>query len=480
MLEVRNLCVTLENKDIVKGIDLDIPDKSIVGLVGESGSGKTISAMAIAGLADAMMNISGDIILEGEELSKLNYKQRRRFNGGRIAFIFQEPMTSLNPLMKIGKQIEEVLKLHSDMGKEERKEKVLDIMGEVELPNPEQLYYKYPNELSGGMRQRVVIAMAAVLNPSLIIADEPTTALDTETGKSILKLIKKLNEKYKSKVLIISHDLNVIRSMCSYVYVMKDGQIVENGNTEDVFETPKNQYTKSLIEAIQKRKKKNKIKGEENILEVKDVSLYYKEKNSINTIAENINFSIRKGEILGLLGKSGCGKSTLSRAIAGLNDKYKGQIIYHDETDSKIQMVFQDPYSSLNPCKTIGFILSEPLKNQKKLSTEEIKKQVLEILKQVELSEEFYDRYPHELSGGQRQRVSIGIALIAKTKLIIADEPVSALDVTIQKQILELFLKVQKEKKISILMISHDIQVLNQVCDRIVTWDEIKMLHGMR
>ena len=183
---------------------------------------------------------------------------------------------------------------------------------------------------------------------------------------------------------------------------------------------------------------------------------------------------------MGLLGKSGCGKSTLSRAIAGLNDKYKGQIIYHDETDSKIQMVFQDPYSSLNPCKTIGFILSEPLKNQKKLSTEEIKKQVLEILKQVELSEEFYDRYPHELSGGQRQRVSIGIALIAKTKLIIADEPVSALDVTIQKQILELFLKVQKEKKISILMISHDIQVLNQVCDRIVTWDEIKMLHGMR
>ena len=201
MLEVRNLCVTLENKDIVKGIDLDIPDKSIVGLVGESGSGKTISAMAIAGLADAMMNISGDIILEGEELSKLNYKQRRRFNGSRIAFIFQEPMTSLNPLMKIGKQIEEELKLHSDMGKEERKEKVLDIMGEVELPNPEQLYYKYPNELSGGMRQRVVIAMAAVLNPSLIIADEPTTALDTETGKSILKLIKKLNEKYKS----ISH-----------------------------------------------------------------------------------------------------------------------------------------------------------------------------------------------------------------------------------------------------------------------------------
>lgn len=473
MLEVKDLFVTLGNKNIVNGIALKIPRKAIVGLVGESGSGKTISAMAIAGLLDSQMKTSGQIILEGTEISSLNYKERRRFNGSKIAFIFQEPMTSLNPLMKVGKQIEEVLKLHSDISKNDRKARVLEIMKEVELSEPSKLYDKYPSELSGGMRQRVVIAMAAVLKPSLIIADEPTTALDADTGRSILKLIKGLNEKYGSKVLIISHDLNVIKSMCSYVYVMKDGELVENGTTKEIFEAPKNQYTQSLIEAIQKREKQIKVKGTENILEVKEVSLFYREKKGINVIAENISFFIKKGEILGLLGKSGCGKSTLSKAIAGLNKRYKGEIKYYGEGEEKIQMVFQDPYSSLNPSKTIGFILSEPLKNQGKLTKEEIKKEVLNILKQVELPEEFYNRYPHELSGGQRQRVSIGIALIAKPKLIIADEPVSALDVTVQKQILELFLKVQKETNISILMISHDIQVLNQVCDRIIKWNEI-------
>lgn len=473
MLEVKDLFVALGNKNIVNGIALKVPHKSIVGLVGESGSGKTISAMAIAGLLDSQMKTSGQIILEGTEISNLNYKERGRFNGSKIAFIFQEPMTSLNPLMKVGKQIEEVLKLHSDISKDDRKARVLEIMKEVELAEPSKLYDKYPSELSGGMRQRVVIAMAAVLKPSLIIADEPTTALDADTGRAILKLIKDINEKYGSKVLIISHDLNAIKSMCSYVYVMKDGELVENGTTKEIFEAPKNQYTKSLIEAIQKREKQIKVKGTENILEVKEVSLFYREKKGINVIAENINFSIKKGEILGLLGKSGCGKSTLSRAIAGLNKRYKGEIKYYGEGEEKIQMVFQDPYSSLNPSKTIGFILSEPLKNQGKLTREEIKKEVLNILKQVELPEEFYNRYPHELSGGQRQRVSIGIALIAKPKLIIADEPVSALDVTVQKQILELFLKVQKETNISILMISHDIQVLNQVCDRIIKWCEI-------
>ncbi len=473
MLEVKDLFVALGNKNIVNGIALKVPHKAIVGLVGESGSGKTISAMAIAGLLDSQMKTSGQIILEGTEISNLNYKERRRFNGSKIAFIFQEPMTSLNPLMKVGKQIEEVLKLHNDISKDDRKARVLEIMKEVELAEPSKLYDKYPSELSGGMRQRVVIAMAAVLKPSLIIADEPTTALDADTGRAILKLIKDINEKYGSKVLIISHDLNVIKSMCSYVYVMKDGELVENGTTKEIFEAPKNQYTKSLIEAIQKREKQIKVKGTENILEVKEVFLFYREKKGINVIAENINFSIKKGEILGLLGKSGCGKSTLSRAIAGINKRYKGEIKYYGEGEEKIQMVFQDPYSSLNPSKTIGFILTEPLKNQGKLTREEMKKEVLNILKQVELPEEFYNRYPHELSGGQRQRVSIGIALIAKPKLIIADEPVSALDVTVQKQILELFLKVQKETNISILMISHDIQVLNQVCDRIIKWSEI-------
>lgn len=473
MLEIRDLCVTLYNKEIVKGINMEIGQKEIAGLVGESGSGKTISALAIAGLLEEQMKVSGSIILDGVDLTTLSNKERRKCNGSKIAFIFQEPMTSLNPLMKVGKQIEEVLKLHGNMNKKERKAKVLEVMRKAELSEPEQLYNKLPNELSGGMRQRVVIAMAAVLRPSLIIADEPTTALDADTGKAILKIIKKLNEDYGSKVLIISHDLNIIRELCSSVFVMKEGKIVECGDVEKIFSTPENEYTAQLIEAIQKREKEKKIKGDKNILEIRELELYYREKGRKKVVAKGINFNIRQGEILGLLGKSGCGKSTLSRVITGLNNNYGGEVVYNDNTGNRIQMVFQDPYSSLNPSRTVGFILSEPLRNKGVLKKTEIKERVLETLKEVGLTEEFYDRYPDELSGGQRQRVSIGMALIGEPKLIVADEPVSALDVTVQSQILELFLKVQKEKEVSVLMISHDRQVLNQVCDRIICWKEI-------
>lgn len=473
MLEIRDLCVTLYNKEIVKGINMEIGQKEIAGLVGESGSGKTISALAIAGLLEEQMKVSGSIILDGVDLTTLSNKERRKCNGSKIAFIFQEPMTSLNPLMKVGKQIEEVLKLHGNMNKKERKAKVLEVMRKAELSEPEQLYNKLPNELSGGMRQRVVIAMAAVLRPSLIIADEPTTALDADTGKAILKIIKKLNEDYGSKVLIISHDLNIIRELCSSVFVMKEGKIVECGDAEKIFSTPENEYTAQLIEAIQKREKEKKIKGDKNILEIRELELYYREKGRKKVVAKGINFNIRQGEILGLLGKSGCGKSTLSRVITGLNNNYGGEVVYNDNTGNRIQMVFQDPYSSLNPSRTVGFILSEPLRNKGVLKKTEIKERVLETLKEVGLTEEFYDRYPDELSGGQRQRVSIGMALIGEPKLIVADEPVSALDVTVQSQILELFLKVQKEKEVSVLMISHDRQVLNQVCDRIICWKEI-------
>ena len=477
MLEVRDLVVKIEDREILKNIGFSVYDGEIVGLVGESGSGKTMTSLAVAGLLSQNAKCFGDIVLDDIRLSDLSIKERRKYNGNKISFIFQEPMTSLNPLIKVGKQIEEVLKLHTNMDKEEKREKVLDIMKQVELKNPEKLYDMYPNELSGGMRQRVVIAMASVLKPSLIIADEPTTALDADTGKSILRLIAGLNKSYKSKVILISHDLNVVREICSRVIVMKDGEIVEEGSTKEIFSSPKKEYTRLLIEAVSDNEKKNKTEGGDNVLEVSDVSLYYKEKGKENIIADNINFNVKKGEILGILGRSGCGKSTLSRAIAGLSDMYHGSILRTVSENMGIQMVFQDPYSSLNPSKTIGFILSEPLKNKGGYTKQEIKEKVYKILKQIELSEEIYDRYPDELSGGQRQRVSIGIALISDPELIIADEPVSALDVTVQSQILELILKLQREKHISMIMISHDRVVLKKVCDRVIKWEE--MIKGM-
>lgn len=472
MLEVKDLSVMIDKNEILKHISFSISDGEIVGLVGESGSGKTMTSLAIAGLLSKDAKMSGQIILDSECLNELSSKVRRKYNGSRISFIFQEPMTSLNPLMKIGKQIEEVLVLHTSLDKTQRYNRVMEIMKETELKEPEKLYHMYPNELSGGMRQRVVIAMASILKPSLIIADEPTTALDVETGKSILKLICKLNKECGSKVLLISHDLNIIRNTCTRVMVMQGGNIVETASADEIFNNPKNEYTKLLVRAVNGNIKENKFKGNKGILKLSDVSLYYREKGKKKYIAEGINFSINEGEILGLLGKSGCGKSTLSRAITGLFGNFDGRIEKLCDNEG-IQMVFQDPYSSLNPSKTIGFLLSEPLRNKRRYSKKEIKDKVLEMLSQVELPLDFYNRYPDELSGGQRQRISIAIAIIGEPKLIIADEPVSALDVTVQSQVLELLLRVQKEQKISILLISHDVSVLERVCDRIITWDEI-------
>lgn len=485
MLKVENLKVKTKvktnEKYILEGISFSMKNSEILGLVGESGSGKTITSLCIAGLLSKELDMEGSISLDDVILTNLNTKKRREYNGRKIAFIFQEPMTSLNPLMKVGKQIEEVLSLHTDLNKASRYEEVIRIMEEVELNNPKELYEKYPYELSGGMRQRVVIAMASILRPSLIIADEPTTALDADTERKILKLIKALNEKYGSKILLISHDLKVIRQICERVMVMKAGYIVEEGLTSDIFSSPKQEYTKLLVEATSVNKKESNRSFGKKILDIQQLCLYYNEKNNKNIIAPNINFHINEGEILGLLGESGCGKSTLSRTITGLNKSYTGSIEILKDNCS-VQMVFQDPYSSLNPSKTIGFILSEPLKNsfivdeygeRIRLTRMEIKERVLETLDEIGLSKEYYDRYPRELSGGQRQRISIGAAIISRPDIIIADEPVSALDVTVQKQILNLLLKLQKNHNLTMLMISHDEVVLSKVCDRIVTWEEI-------
>ncbi|NLL94006.1 MAG: ABC transporter ATP-binding protein [Clostridiales bacterium] len=457
MLKIEDLKITINDNHIIKGISFEAGPGEIVGLVGESGSGKTITSLAVAGLLPENFHIQGEIH-KGDDSSK----------GTKVGFIFQEPMTALNPLMKVGRQIEEVLKINTKIGSKERKERVIKMMEQVQLENVEEVYNKYPYELSGGMRQRVVIAIATILKPSIIIADEPTTALDVDTSQAILEIILDINKKVKSTILFISHDLSVISKICSRVIVMKDGRIIEEGSTRDILNNPKHDYTKKLISAANLETKVEVATAGENILDIRDVTLYHFDKHKKEDISGNINFSIRRGEILGLLGKSGCGKSSLSRAIAGLSGLYNGNII---KKCSNIQMIFQDPYGSLNPSKTIGFILSEPLRN-KGISKAEIKDKVIKTLLEVELSPDYYNRYPDMLSGGQRQRVSIGAAVISEPDLLIADEPVSALDVTIRSQILELILKMQQKHGMSVLMISHDVMVLNNTCDRIIKWEE--------
>ena len=484
MIKIDNLSVAFDGAEVVKNVTIEIADGEIVGVVGESGSGKSVTALTLMGLASEDAEITSgkiwfdEVVLAeaGKRKDKLLY---RRYQGNEISMIFQEPMTSLNPTQRVGMQVEEVLKLHTTMRKEERKKKVLETFFAVGLKNPEKVYESYPHQLSGGMRQRAMIAMAIILNPKLLVADEPTTALDVTVQNQIITLLKEINEKQKNAMLFITHDLNLAKRLCHRIVVMKDGEIVEQGETKQVFEQPKEDYTKRLMEAVPSRmKKKEQRKLTEEILSVKDLNVYYPlgsnslfQKKGKHHVVKDANFVLHKGEILGLVGESGCGKTSLSKALLGMNRDITGSILHETV---RPQMIFQDPYSSLNPSKTIGWLLEEPLRAAGKLdkalemTPADRKAAVYEMLKKIGLKESYYDRKPSQLSGGQRQRVSIGQALITKPGFIVADEPVSALDVTIQAQIMELMLKFQEEMDLSYLFISHDINVVYTMCDRVM------------
>lgn len=469
MLEVNNLVIkfndNIKNGNVVDDISFKIKAGEIVALVGESGSGKSMTALSIIGLIKKHGKISGEIFMEGKDLLKLSQKERYRSMGKDITMIFQEPMTSLNPVMKIGKQIEEMFILHPQKDNKSNKEKVLEIMEKVDLPNPEEVYEKYPHELSGGMRQRVMIAIATICSPRLLIADEPTTALDVYTQKQIIDLLIKINQEQKISILIISHDLNMVAKLADKILVMNKGKIIEENQTDNILNNPQQEYTKKLIAAMPKGTKKKAKLQEDKLVFGENLCIYYKEGKKKKYVINNLSFHINKGEILGLVGRSGLGKTTISKTILGIHKDYTGIL---KNNAKKSQMIFQDPYSSLNPAKTIGWILEEPLKIQKNISKAERLKNVYGILEKVGLTKEFYNRKPRELSGGQRQRVSIAYSLISGADFIIADEPVSALDVTIQAQILELILRLQKEYNLTILFISHDRAVVNKICDRIV------------
>ncbi len=538
MITIEDLSVNFGRTEAVRHVSLEIPDGQILGVVGESGSGKSVTALTLMGLVSEKATVTGgrilydDVVLQeaGKPRDKALY---RRYQGDCMSMVFQEPMTSLNPTQRVGRQVEEMLRLHSmpaysresvpgtgptaqggacfpdhsteaaregglrfRRSKQERqamKRLVLETFAAVGLREPERVYGCYPHQLSGGMRQRVMIAMAIILHPRLIVADEPTTALDVTVQNQIMDLLREINEKRHNAILFITHDLNLAKRICHRIAVMKDGRVVETGTPEEIFERPKEEYTRNLIEAVPSRMKPRGRSGRESsipcpepVVSVKGLQVYYREGgNSLfsqrkkNQVVRDAEFEIRKGEILGLVGESGCGKTSLSKAILGMNRDIAGEIVHYS---TRPQMIFQDPYSSLNPSKTVGWLLEEPLRARGKLepdkamSAADMRAAAMEMLGTVGLTEAYYDRRPFQLSGGQRQRISIGQALITRPGLVIADEPVSALDVTIQAQIMELMRRLQEEMQLSYLFISHDINVIYQMSDRIMVMKEGKIL----
>lgn len=482
MLEVRNLTVSFtdelgkgreESVDrAVRGISFSMNQGEILAIIGESGSGKSMTALSIAGLLPKTAVSSGEIFFDGCDLMSLTKKERRKIQGKEISMIFQEPMTSLNPVMKVGKQVEEMLLLHTDLDKAERKRLVLKALADSGLEKPEKLYHAYPHQLSGGMRQRAMIAMAMVLQPRLMIADEPTTALDRKIQEQILTLLRQINARRQMGILFISHNLEVVKDFCDRILVMYEGKLVEAGTPEEIFYHPKEEYTKRLLASIPEGKRRLEIthSDREKVLSVEHLNVYYPDKGGkLKQVIFDANFAIYERETVGLVGDSGGGKSSLSKAILGLNTHIDGVIQHYTKYP---QMVFQDPYGSLNPVRSIGWILEEPLRIQKKYTKQERRQQVQDMLERVGLDRTYLERRPSELSGGQRQRVGIALALILKSRFIIADEPVSALDVTIQAQILSLLKELGREYGLSYLFISHDMAVINEMCDRILRLED--------
>ena len=480
LLKVEDLQIEFHDHSLpetaVYDFDLTLMKGEIVGIVGESGAGKSLSALAIAGLLKRHSAIrAGRILFDDLDLSNCSREVLREYQGDEIAVIFQEPMSSLNPVKRVGEQVEESLRIHHrEIDRKERKERAIRALESVGLKESARVYESYPHELSGGMRQRAMIAAAMIAEPQILIADEPTTALDVTVQAQILALLKQINREKGTTVLFISHDLRVIRQLCSRVLVMKDGRVVEEGDTERIFEHPREEYTRSLIRAIPQVKQKEPAPPREReILAVSHLDAGYgkrsvKKNAATGKILTDVSFVLKEGEILGLAGESGSGKSTLARTILGLLKPMAGTIT---RKDFRPAMVFQDPYGSLNPAYPVRWILEEAYTGGGRIrggSPTEIREKIIDALARVELPESFLERKPAELSGGQRQRVAIAEALIADPNVLIADEPVSALDVTVQSQILKLLADLRDKTGVSILFISHDLSVIHSLCERVL------------
>lgn len=460
MLKVENLRVAFEDSDhdVIKGLSFELKPGEILGIVGESGSGKSLTALSILGLLKKGASVrEGEIWFKGESLLSKTEEEMSSLRGAEISMIFQEPMTSLNPVLSVGQQLMEPLRIHEHLSQKELRLRALQMMADVGLTEGEELLKKYPHQLSGGMRQRVLIAQSMMASPSLLIADEPTTALDTVLQAQILTLLKQIQRATGISILFISHDLDVIRAISDRVLVLRKGVKIEEGETNEVFLHPKHEYTKTLLESFPSVEQSP---SKETILSLQNVDIFYKEshndRNVLKHACKKISMDIERGEILGLIGESGSGKTSIARVIAGLNKRYEGRIVGLEKL--RIGYVFQDPYSSLNPARTIRWILREAVR------VSSCEYSLEEMMEQVGLRVEYLDRYPKELSGGERQRVCLAMALLCDHDLIIMDEAVSALDVTVSNQILRLILSLHKRKAPAILFITHDMALAEKMC----------------
>ncbi|MEY4961568.1 MAG: hypothetical protein RLZZ249_265 [Actinomycetota bacterium] len=475
-------------------MNYEIRPGEVLAIVGESGSGKSSSSMGLMGLLASNARTSGSVKVKGTEMLGAKPKQLQSFRGKEVAYIFQEPMTALNPLYTIGFQISETLRTHFDLTPKAARARAIELLEMVEIPNPAQSVDKYPHQLSGGQRQRAMIAQSLACEPSLLIADEPTTALDVTVQAEILDLMRNLKDKLNSAVLLITHDMGVVADLADRILVMKDGFTVEQGTADQIFNRPEHPYTQQLLAAVPKlgsvAKRTLEITKPEPVLKLEGVEITYPKRGRIPafTAAKDISFEIYPGEILGLVGESGSGKTTVGRAAIGLLPTAAGSIQLVGRDISKANqkqlreirqhtgIVFQDPGSSLNPRLPIGESIGEPLLLAGRAKGDELNKMVEDLLDSVELPRSYRNRYPHELSGGQRQRVGIARALALRPDLLIADEPTSALDVSVQARFLELLLELQDQLKFACLFISHDLAVVDMLAHRIAVMQHGKLV----
>jgi peptide/nickel transport system ATP-binding protein len=542
LLQINNLSVDFVTESgttsAVKNISFEISGSETVAIVGESGSGKTVTSLSVLQLLPSPPAIyrSGEILFsenetEQTDLLKLQQKDLRKIRGNKISMIFQEPMTSLNPLKTCGSQVIEAMRIHQPVSEKKAIEKTIHLFEKVKLPDPASMLSRYPHEISGGQKQRVMIAMAISCNPSLLIADEPTTALDVTVQKTILQLIKELQVQQNMSVIYITHDLGLVGEIADKVIVMYKGEVVEFGNVKDIFLKPQHPYTKALLSCrpaanskgkrlpvisdflgngnfesqdigLNKNKTEegrfvsaNKVQTNEPLLKVENLKVYFPVKtNFLGKVlkefkaVDDVSFIVNKGETLGLVGESGCGKTTLGRALIRLIPPTSGNILFNgkniahipDEQLRKmrkdIQIIFQDPFGSLNPRLTIGQAINEPMKIHEILPTEKLRKEkIVDLLEKVNLRPEFFNRYPHEFSGGQRQRICIARALSLNPDFIICDESVSALDVSVQAQVLNLLNDLKEELGFTCIFISHDLGVVHYISNRIMVMNRGKI-----
>ncbi|MFN0218541.1 MAG: ABC transporter ATP-binding protein [Hyphomicrobium sp.] len=492
LVDVKNLSVAFGEGDdaseVVKNVSFNIAKGETVALVGESGSGKTVSALSILRLLpNSASHPSGEILFEGKDLLNADEVQMRAIRGDRISIIFQEPMTTLNPLHSIEKQVGEIIKLHQGLSDEETRRRVVELLTKVGIRDPEKRLDSFPHQLSGGQRQRVMIAIALANEPDLLIADEPTTALDVTIQAQILELLKKLQSEMGMAMLLITHDLGIVRRMAERVYVMRNGEVVESGAAQAVFETPKHPYTKHLIEAEPKGAPPETNLSGPVVLETENLKVWFPIKRGLlqRTVdhvkaVDGLSMKLRAGETLGVVGESGSGKTTLGLALLRLISSegpiaYVGQRI-DDFTNNdmrplrkEMQVVFQDPYGSLSPRLTVGQIIEEGLLiQQPELNEEQRRARCGAALKEVGLDANWQDRYPHEFSGGQRQRIAIARAMVLEPKFVMLDEPTSALDMSVQAQIVDLLRTLQTKRDLAYLFISHDLKVVRALCNYVI------------